>query len=321
MEDFHNPRTAVVWQPVEGSGWSVDIWAPELHWIENTWYIYTAGARPGIGNPSHRTLVLRSSDEDPMNASAWTFVGPLKGLPDHWHIDATVFSPRCDELYCCYSGWPIGDDSDTEQHLFLIKLLSPEEADPQTLTTISRPTIAWERPEEGRRGVNEGPTWVSTSNWKGIVFSANGSWTNEYKLELLELCGDNLLREDSWQKRQAPLLISDPTIGGPHGPGHASFVHSPYEDGRVYCIFHGTEKPDEGWNNRKARVVNMGPEHFHPQGKTVCCAKGAPASSGVMGWYPQTADPAGPAIIAQGQEMQQPQQGVLDRFIRSLSCF
>ena len=320
MEDFHKPAKAVIWQPEKGSDWSADIWAPELHWINNIWYIYTAGAMPGLGNSSHRTLVLRSSDANPMNTSAWTFLGPLKGLPDHWNIDATVFSIPSYGLFCCYSGWPMGDDSDTEQHLFLIKLISPEETDTKTLTTISRPTLAWERPEGGRRGINEGPTWVSMGDWHGIVFSANGSWTNEYKLGLLELCGDDLLRESSWQKRPAPLLISDLAIGGPFGPGHASFIHSSYNDGRIYCIFHGTEKPDEGWNNRKARLVNMGPEHFHSQGRTVCCAKGAPAPSGVMGWCPGAAHAVGPANISQEQKAQ-PRKGVLDRAVKRLGCF
>lgn len=320
MEDFHDAEKAVVWQPAEGSDWSMDIWAPELHWINDTWYIYTAGAVPGLGNPSHRSLVLRCSDANPMRSSAWTFLGPLRGLPDHWHIDATVFSPRHGELYCCYSGWPIGDDSDTEQDLFLVKLISPEEADSMTLTTISRPTLAWERPEGGQRGINEGPTWVSIGKWQGIVYSADGSWTNEYKLAMLELCDDDLLKEDSWRKRQAPLLISDLTIGGPFGPGHASFIHSPYNDGRIYCIFHGTEKPDEGWNNRKARVVNLGPEHFHYQGGTVCCAKGAPGPDGAMSWHPGPAHPVGPAIVSQAQEARM-RMGKLDMLVKKLGCF
>ena len=197
MEDFHNPKRAVVWEPQPGSDWSLDIWAPELHYIDHTWYIYTTAAMPGVGNPSHRVVVLKSCDRDPMITSAWIFCGPLKGLPDHWAIDATIFYPHahCNELFCCYSGWPIGDDSDTEQDLFLVQLKSPEEADPTTLTTISCPTRPWERIQEGNRGVNEGPTWFSVHKWKGIVFSANGSWTNQYKLGLLELCGEDLLNK------------------------------------------------------------------------------------------------------------------------------
>jgi len=241
-----------------------------------------------------------------MDGSAWTFIGPMQGLPDHWSIDATVFS-YADSLYCCYSGWPLNDNSDTQQDLFLVKLSSPEAAIRDTLVCISRAELPWERCDNNRRGINEGPTWVDTPGFRGIVYSANGSWTNDYKLGLLALVGNDPLQASSWQKRPAPLLTSDVKRGRPFGPGHASFINSPYHDGKIYCIYHGTERPDEGWNNRKARVLCMGPEHFHPQAPTVCCATvspmpgagagggihgqpGFPGSTGRQQYQPQPAD-------------------------------
>ncbi|KAL2632125.1 hypothetical protein R1flu_016811 [Riccia fluitans] len=68
--------------------------------------IYTCSAQPGKGNPSHRTTMLRSSIQDPLDPNGWAFLGPLKGLPDHWHIDATVFTMN-NRLFCVYSGWPL----------------------------------------------------------------------------------------------------------------------------------------------------------------------------------------------------------------------
>ena len=127
------------------------VWAPELHRIQDQWYIYFCAAHPGKDmqsrNASHRTLILRSSHPDPMQPGSWFFVGPLKGLPDHWNIDATVFSlpSRPDTLYCCYSGWPLGDHSDTQQDLFVIKLASPDQAVRETLTCISKAELPWER--------------------------------------------------------------------------------------------------------------------------------------------------------------------------------
>ena len=226
-------------------------------------------------NASHRTLILRSSHPDPMQPGSWFFVGPVKGLPDHWNIDATVFSPpsRPDTLYCCYSGWPLGDHSDTQQDLFVVKLASPDQAIRETLTCISKAELSWERPEDGRRGVNEGPTFVSLPGFEGIVYSANGSWTCDYQLGIIALTNTNdVCNSASWQKRQHPLLVSDKTKGPPFGPGHASFVVNPYGLGTVYCVYHGTERPDEGWRNRKARVLMLGPECFQPGAKTLCCA-------------------------------------------------
>ncbi|PSR76998.1 alpha-L-arabinofuranosidase II [Coniella lustricola] len=262
LEDFRNCQKSVVWHPAPDTPWSAAIWAPELHYLQGKWYIYTCGAPPGVGNPGHRTTLLRSALEDPMDASGWEFLGPLQGMPDHWSIDATVFSPNGHDLYCCWSGWPLGDHSDRQQDLFLIKMHSPEQAIADTLVCISRAELPWERPDNGQRGVNEGPTWVDFQGFRGIVYSADGSWTSDYKLALLALVGHDPLRPESWVKRQAPLLISNRQQGGPFGPGHASFLPSPHNDGRIYCVYHATERENEGWANRKARVLNLGPECF-----------------------------------------------------------
>jgi GH43 family beta-xylosidase len=205
-----------------------------------------------------------------MDSAAWSFLGPLRGIPDHWNIDATVFNLGPDELYCVYSGWPLGDHSDTQQDLFIIRLASPEEAILDTLAVISRAILPWERPDGGRRGVNEGPTWLSVPGFQGIVYSANGSWTSDYCLGMVAYVGGNPCKESSWQKRPSPLLVCDKSVG-PFGPGHASFVHAPYFDGRVSCIYHGTEKRNEEWANRKARVLMMTPDMFSPMARPVCC--------------------------------------------------
>lgn len=272
MEDFDNAKKALIWKPATGSPWSDAIWAPELHHLNDTWYVYAASAQPGAGNAGHRTILLRSRNRDPMDATAWQFLGPLRGLPDHWHIDATVFSPRPGELFCCYSGWPLGDHSDTQQDLFLVRMANPEQAIAESLIVISRAELPWERPEGGRRGVNEGPTWVSIPGWKGIVYSANGSWTCDYQLGVLRLVEQDASQTSSWRKRHSPLLKSDARHGGPFGPGHASFVPSPHDDGRVYCVYHGTERQDEGWANRKARIMVMNAQCFELESGSLCCA-------------------------------------------------
>lgn len=275
MDDFYNCRKSVVWQPQAGSPWSADIWAPELHYLKGAWYIYTCAAPPGVGNAGHRTVLLRSSLQDPMDPAGWQFLGPIPGMPDNWAIDATVFSPDGQELYCCWSGWPPGDTSDTQQDLFLIKMRRPEEAIEGTSICISHAELPWERPDGGRRGVNEGPTWVNTPAFRGIVYSAHGSWTSEYKLALLAFVGGDPLRPEHWVKRSTPLLISDRGKGGPFGPGHASFITSPVPgDSRVFCVYHATANEGEGWSNRKARVIALGPECFTPTAHPICCATG-----------------------------------------------
>ncbi|KAI3623601.1 hypothetical protein GLX27_004291 [Malassezia furfur] len=271
IEDFNHAQKSLVWKP-EGSGWAPGIWAPELHFLGDAWYIYFSGEKPGQGPASHRTLVLRSTNRDPMDPSGWQFMGPLQGVPDHWSIDATVFKVH-EELYCCWSGWPLGDNSDKEQDLFIAKLASPTQAIPDTVTVISRPDRDWERPDGGKRGVNEGPTWVSLHGFQGLVYSAHGSWTCDYKLGLLALVGNNPLDPASWKKRDAPLLMSERERGGPYGPGHASFIVAP--DGHAcICMFHCTKNVDDGWDNRKARCMELKAKDFSMEAPHCCCASG-----------------------------------------------
>ena len=147
-----------------------------------------------------------------------------------------------------------------------------EQAIPETLVTISKPTEKWERPDGGKRGINEGPSFVDFQGIRGIVYSAHGSWTCDYKLGLLNLTGSNPLDPKSWTKRDSPLLSSDRSKGGPYGPGHASFV--PTNDGRILCMFHCTFNVDDGWENRKARVMCLNAQDFSPSADCCCCATG-----------------------------------------------
>ncbi|KAJ9640696.1 hypothetical protein H2204_003325 [Knufia peltigerae] len=308
MQDFRSRSHRITaWRPPPNTPWSVDLWAPELHYINGTWYIYFCAAHPGQGNPSHRTVILRSSSQDPMDVRGWTFLGPLKGLPDHWNIDATFFSVG-GRLFCCYSGWPLGDFSDTQQDLFLVELANPEQALQSTLTCISRAELPWERPDGGRRGVNEGPTWLSISGpgagFEGIVYSANGSWTSDYTLGLLRLVpGRDPLLASSWQKRHQPLLKSCKDQGGPFGPGHASFIVPAVDDNgqgghqqQVYCIYHATEHEGQGWANRKARVLCLHSHHFHPQAESCCCSMN-PATAMMTGPIPGPGPGPGPGMM------------------------
>lgn len=279
MEDFFEPRKTVVWRPQHGSPWSADIWAPELHSIDGVWYIYACACPPGAGNKGHRTIVLKSTHHDPMDQSGWQFLGPLKGLPDHFSIDATVFKPNGRDLYICWSGWPPHDSSDYQQNLYLTKMVSPEEAvdhsklSPVCISCADRP---WERFDGGKRGINEGPEWLNVPGvFTGIVYSGHASFTSEYKLGLLRLVSPNAdpMNPKSWEKRPTPLLFNDKANPGPYAPGHASFIVSHHAgDDRIFCIYHATDSWGEGFRNRKARVMAMRPEAFKPDAQPLCCS-------------------------------------------------
>ncbi|KAI3324586.1 glycoside hydrolase family 43 protein [Xylariaceae sp. AK1471] len=262
-----------IWTPPHGSNHSADLWAPELHALHGRWYIYYAAASPERGNKSHRMYVLGgpAATEDPCSGQ-WEFLGRIYGMPDQWAIDGTVFELE-GQLYLAYSGWPLDNNSNNSttknknnsglvQQLFLMRLDDPTMANSRPVA-ISLPTQPWEitRDQNGAHAINEGPQWLSSPDgrWRGLVYSCAGSWTHEYKMATLEYLGGAPLDASSWQKSKAALLQT-PTRkrsgnSGPFGPGHGSFLD--VGNGNVIAVYHATDSPSDGWENRRARVQRV----------------------------------------------------------------
>ena len=142
---------------------------------------------------------------------------------------------------------------------------------PRLPAVISRPEHDWEFTMglHGRHGINEGPQFLRSppslddgGGWTGLVYSCGGSWTSEYKMATLRYVGGDPLRGDSWRKGAEPLMAAREPMG-PWGPGHGSFVHLGGGNGEgdtaggMLAVFHATDKPTDGWVNRKARVQRV----------------------------------------------------------------
>jgi GH43 family beta-xylosidase len=171
-----------------------------------------------------------------------------------WQIDGTVFTIS-DKLYLVYSGWPLGEtSSDKVQELFIVSLSHPTQASSPPVL-IASPTEPWEiwHDQTGEHRIAEGPQFVQRGGFTGIVYSACASWSAEYKLATLSLVDpSDPLNPSSWRKATKPILQKHPDRG-PYGPGHASFLDD--GTGRLWCVYHATDRIDEGWENRKARAV------------------------------------------------------------------
>jgi len=203
-----------------------------------------------------------SANDDPCQdapTGAWQFSGPVHGMPpNQWAIDGTTFALD-NAMYFCYSGWPFNNkgESDKYQHLFIMKMQSPTEAASQPVE-ISRPDHSWEKCHDGggEHGINEGPQFLASpdGSWRGIIYSCSGSWTNEYKLAILEYTGGDPLNPGSWKKHGRPLIENGGRGHPPYGPGHGSFINM---GGETMCVYHATDSPTDGWENRKARCQRV----------------------------------------------------------------
>ncbi len=234
IQDAVQFNGAEVWRPEQGKPWSREIWAPELHFLDGRWYIYFA-ADDGK-NEHHRMYVLEGGKGDARGA--YSFGGKISDPSDKWAIDGTVMRHR-GKLYFIWSGWE--GDENVSQNIYIARM-----RDPLTITgeraTISRPEYDWET--IGRPLINEGPEVLTHGRNVFVIYSASGSWTDDYCLGQLKLTGADPMNPDSWTKKRMPVFGRTGTV---FGPGHASFVKSP-DGSEDWIVYHAAKKQGAGWN-------------------------------------------------------------------------
>ena len=222
----------VVWAPSGRTGVR-DVWAPELHRVDGRWYLYYAA---GDGRPgSHRAYVLGADDP----------LGPYEPLgkvcdpaADVWAIDLTVLK-HDGRLYALWSGWD-GPDDGFPQNLYIAPM-----ANPWTIAgerrCLSRPEHEWER---SVADVNEGPQVLRdpASGRLFLLYSADASWTQAYKMGLLEWTGGDPGDPAAWRKWPEPFFT---------GGGHGCAVDT--AEGQL-LVYHRKLGPDLGWADREIRT-------------------------------------------------------------------
>lgn len=223
-----------VYRAPEGTDYSYDYWAPELHCLNGRWYIYVC-ADDG-NNENHRMYVL--SCDDP--TGDYTMEGKLSDTSDKWAIDGTVLIYE-NELWLIWSGWE--GDSNGKQNLYIAHMSDPAHIDGDR-KLISRPDYSWEK--KGMP-INEGPAVLYHEGKVHIVYSASGSWTDDYCLGMLTLTG-NPGEKSGWVKSPCPVMSKTESA---YGPGHCSFVESGGED---YIVYHANLESGTGWNARSVRL-------------------------------------------------------------------
>lgn len=220
-----------------GTMYSNHYWAPELHCIDGKWYVYVCASDDT--NENHRMYVLCC--DTPLGE--YEMLGKLTDSTDCWAIDGTVCEIN-GELYTIWSGWQ--GETDGEQELYIAHMSDPAHIDSER-TLISKPQFKWEK---NGMALNEAPEVLQYNGETYIVYSASGSWTDDYCLGMLKLCGKNPLKKSSWAKCPVPVFSK---ANGVFGVGHCSFVKS--ADSKYnYIVYHGMTESGAGWNGRKVMI-------------------------------------------------------------------
>ena len=235
--DLPEGEETIAWRAPRDTMYSWAYWAPELHYIDGMWYLYVAAS--DTESAHHRMFVLQSDNP----RGTFEMVGKIADSTDKWAIDGTVL-PVGGALYFVWSGWE--GDEDGKQSLYIARMSDPCHIEGER-RLLSEPTLLWEK---HGMPVNEGPQVLQKDGTVYIVYAASGSWTNDYCLGLLRLCGDDPTDKSSWAKAPLPVLFRR---DGAYGPGHCCFLRS--DDGTAdYIVYHANEKKDTGWDGRTIRL-------------------------------------------------------------------
>ena len=230
LNDLKLAKPVVVWRKRDSGPMSVNIWAPELHRINGTWYIYFAAG--DVSKPfSIRMYVLSNPGEDPMTG-AWQEEGQIVTHLDSFSLDATTFEHRGRR----YLVWAQMDaERSYNSALWMAEMDSPVSVRPPVIR-LSEPDLDWER--LGYK-VNEGAAVIVRNGRVFMTYSASAT-DDRYAMGLLWANEDaDLMDPASWTKSADPVFSTSAELGR-FGPGHSSFVLA--EDGETdLVIYHARD--------------------------------------------------------------------------------
>ncbi|MCQ6562402.1 family 43 glycosylhydrolase [Paenibacillus mendelii] len=241
LSGIESGEKKVVWTPPTNNPNAANcrsIWAPEIHFLSNAWYVYySATTCADTKDVNHRMFVLENTSADPFQGT-FTDKGKITDSTDLWAIDGTVLN-LAGQLYWFWSGWD--SPYQNRQNIYVASMSNPYTLS-SARTLISSPTLSWEMSQFPY--INEAPQPIVKDNKVNLVYSADGSWSNNYNLGLLTASTtSNLLSAASWTKNNASVFSSG---SGIFGPGHNSFTKSP--DGTEdWLIYHAARWSGAGW--------------------------------------------------------------------------
>ncbi|TKX19590.1 glycosyl hydrolases family 43 protein [Elsinoe australis] len=248
LEGLKTAEPKVIWSP-DSPQRQCNIWAPELHSRDGTWYIYFSAGGCGTTDIQQSQVLIGG-------ASPWDDFRYFDTInaPD-WSIDGTPLSINGKDyfVYSCFRN----DTGERLQSLCIGEITSVTQMGPEFL--LSSPTNDWER--IGPFPVNEGAFAIYREGRTFLSFSASYCGTANYTLALLSYNGGDPLQASSWTK-SGPQFAS---ANGNFGTGHNSFFTSP-DGSEVWMAYHSTPSEAGSCGDRYANAKKI---DFQPDGTPI----------------------------------------------------
>lgn len=277
----------VIWRRPATGRMGGHIWAPELHRIDDRWYVYfAAGDADDVFRI--RMYVLESALADPLDPAGWVLKGQIATEWDSFSLDATTFAHRGRRYLVWAQSEP---EIAVNSSLYIAEMATPWSLRSKP-TRIATPTKGWEI--QGYR-VNEGPAVLIRNGRVFLTFSASAT-DARYGMGLLTAdARANLLDRAAWVKTADPVFVTDEHTGR-YGPGHNSFTVA--EDGVTdVLVYHARDYREITGDplydpNRHTRVQRL---YWHPDGTPLF---GVPVGAGgpivrlgpAEGWFVRHTD-------------------------------
>jgi len=231
LDELATSEIIIAWKKPDTGPYSDLIWAPEIHVINEVWYIYFAAApNKQIKDDAfqHRMYSIKNSNANPLEGE-WQFSGEINSGFSSFCLDATQFEHLGKHYYVWAQKDPIIPGNSC---LYIASMTSATKLATKPVM-ISFPEFDWEC-----HGflVNEGPAVLKRNDKIFITYSASATDEN-YCIGILAI-DDNkdLLDMSNWKKSPQPVFGSFPEIKI-FGPGHNSFTQS--KDGKIdYLVYH-----------------------------------------------------------------------------------
>ena len=211
--------------PIPEDGHGSNWYAPELHFINDAWYIYGA---PETNKGLHTMHVISCEGKNPIGV--YSDMQEIKGLGQVWCLDGTVL--EYEGKY--YFIWSYGD------RISIAQMCSPTEISKNHILLVEC-THEFEK-RNGR--IIEAPAILKRNGKVHLIYSTNDSQTDDYCLGMVTFSGGELLDSNNWVKTPNAVFERTENI---FGPGHCSFTKVGEDD---YIVYHANLASGSGWDGR-----------------------------------------------------------------------